>query len=948
MKMELAQLLNNNTKLENQLSSNKLITDKTLQDKHKYVSQIINLQNEREIIVTDIKQLELTYVGDSTLSPGKCDIEDILTSLERIQKYLDAKSSRSNFLEQTLSQVQTSSQVLLSKAEEAKKIVEKEKQKIINEKEDAIRERLNIEKQLIDLKETLHKQISCDQDIIRELEVEILNKDLIIDKINKTTQDYISKLEKDIKNMKKLYEHSLMKLEQVQEKSQIMSEQNSKNIDIINKLNLELQTKSKEVDILQDRIKKLKNISKHSLGIQTQEAGPFENIKTQTENRLQHDKLERLDLQEKNNIENMEQLIAEEINHEAHNTKLNFANEVQVLNATIEPTFICVKNIYLSYKMKQLDRCKIEQHSFTCFVNDANENNSKVPSGPSSKLNNNSQESQQSEKYPISHVAEHHNLINIYNKSSMCTDSTRITNNDKRSTLFGSNPSQGTPTKRSSLTRLGLTNESFDTKRYDVISNRDKPSNLFSYSNSGNSTDKDIFVIYQDSQSNDTPETHDYADPWTSKRQSKILVETYTVYPNTNSQNYIKKSLSQTKEDINYKDSFLYLEDKEHGNNKNKLNIRLPRAEIGSPSIATSTDKKSISSNRLYILPKRISTSTIYVNDNANKITHTTSLPSILSSDDKYLNSTNLFNTTIDKNVFKHTSAKKWKPANGDNGYDEKVNTPYSKKIAESVVPKKAKKASHSMIRTDANKRITKNSNSSKAVKETKKDNTRGSHENFGIKYILDTINCEMPPENSNTFNKENLIRETHSDESIVQRLHRRRNEPGSAVFSNNNFSHLDHKSETNFGSSNSKIRTGQIRFQEQSVLVKMDTDYENRIENLTKLLENTEKDYKKKIEAIKMQYDNNVKCIINDHNEGVKTIQSIHEETFQDIIKVHENEVENLRSMSIEAMRKVDKLERENRTLKTKYLDRNSNCSCEVTANFFITIMIISYKVQI
>ncbi|XP_037302569.1 uncharacterized protein LOC119192940 [Manduca sexta] len=121
MKMELIKLQNKNMKLEEQLSATQLKTEETLIGQNKYISQINYLQNEREIIVDDIRQLELNNVGDSALSPTNCNLSDIRNSLNRISKYIDAKCSKSTSLEQTLLKMQTSSQLLLSKADEAKK-----------------------------------------------------------------------------------------------------------------------------------------------------------------------------------------------------------------------------------------------------------------------------------------------------------------------------------------------------------------------------------------------------------------------------------------------------------------------------------------------------------------------------------------------------------------------------------------------------------------------------------------------------------------------------------------------------------------------------------------------------------------------------------------------------------------------------------------------------------
>ncbi|XP_041979921.1 reticulocyte-binding protein PFD0110w-like isoform X3 [Aricia agestis] len=94
---------------------------------------------------------------------------------------------------------------------------------------------------------------------------------------------------------------------------------------------------------------------------------------------------------------------------------------------------------------------------------------------------------------------------------------------------------------------------------------------------------------------------------------------------------------------------------------------------------------------------------------------------------------------------------------------------------------------------------------------------------------------------------------------------------------------------------------------------------YEKKVENLTKALVESEREHRKKIAALKYQYERHIKNIINEHNKGVVSIQTLHEETLSDVIKIHDIEIENLRAISIEAMTKTEKLERENKKLKLK-----------------------------
>lgn len=202
-------------------------------------------------------------------------------------------------------------------------------------------------------------------------------------------------------------------------------------------------------------------------------------------------------------------------------------------------------------------------------------------------------------------------------------------------------------------------------------------------------------------------------------------------------------------------------------------------------------------------------------------------------------------------------------------------------------------------------------------------------HQNIYTKHnnnvgLLDDIHATA--DNINSYDVADALRKTCSDKVIGQIK--------SHTKINSNLSKYNElKKGKAFNINESSFIIQPKVYLDREVMVKLDPteEYETQIRTLTGILENIEKDYKKKIEVIKIQYDTNIKNILNEHNEGVKSIQGLHEDTLHDIIKHHENEVENLRSMSIEAMRKADKLEKEVRSLKYKIPNCGSTCTNEV-----------------
>lgn len=941
--MELAKLQQENSMLSDQLSVTKVKSEESSRDKHKYVSQIIQLQSEREIIVNDIKQLELKSVGDSALAPNNCDVDEILTSLDRISKTLDARTSKSSSLEQTLLKVQTSSQLLLSKADEAKRLVEREKQKIISEKEDAIIDKQIMEKQLLDLKEKLEKQIANDKIVIKDLEATILNQKLIIDKINQSTQVYISKLKEELQTLQDLYQNSVEKIGELQEKLQNMAEDKNKLLDMTEKIKADLEEKCKEVAALQTEFEALKNKPHRNMGAQAQLTDIYRNMGSQTDKELLYNEPEKKDNMESNatNTENKDKLVGHmdsinmmeikspldkkhaelELNQQPH-----LFNEVQILTANVEPAFDVVKSSYIDYKMKRLSPGRLEQYSISCLTDAENINAKSATTSNQLVDHPRHKKSHKSGKRYANVKTQSNNLIDIYNRQSMQTNSSK--GNDESENIIRGKmvfQSQGKSTGY-------VTRESYDT---DSNIGKYKDSKTYGGSTSDKSTDKDLFVIYKDSESsynnnNSNNNNSKGKGTWSGKGHSEIVVESVTVHP-TNKGKGI--DINRTKTHIG-NDSFMYHENEENLEDdsiKQKLKINLPRVGIESPSIVTTSDgdKKSLDSYTIaiYSSPKRLTDSETKLNDeiDTKTIKHgTPSLPTISNDDNQYLGSYNSLGVGSDEDAIR-PGIMKTKAIETDSGTSKQKHSQASRKKAKVPSPFDSE-SHHKLSRVGADVLL---------LKAEQEDKTRISmRQNFGLEYILDTVQGEVDPDVVKYY-AATEVRKTRSDERF--NLVKIREKTDSSPSRLSEFKNSSTEYKTNSTNSKSSDKSQPKSYTERSIMAKLDVngDYEKKINSLTKALENIEKDYKKKIDAIKVQYDSNIKSIINEHNQGVKSIQSLHEETLQDIIKLHENEVENLRTMSIEAMRKADKLEKENRVLKTKVQDSGTPCLDEVLIIF-------------
>ncbi|XP_052757895.1 repetitive organellar protein-like [Galleria mellonella] len=888
MKMELAQLQNEKYILEEQLSASKLKTENSIHDKSKYLSQIRNLQNERDIIITDIKQLELKSVGDSALSPDKCDIEDVLMSLDRISKILDEKSSKSISLEQTLLKVQTSSQLLLS---EAKEIVEKEKQKIINEKEEAIRDRINMEQKLDELKCQLEEQISSDKKIILDLEAKLLNQKLITDKINKSTQNYISKLEEEIQSLQDLYQNSLAKLNELQEKVQHLSEDKITNLEKIDKIYSELKQKCKDISELQKTLEMIKNKQNISVEIQTSLTNIQRSISSETDSDLQKiDYNNSLHASEfySRNINTNKTLINHSDKIDDNNIssiileKKPYLNEVQILAANIEPSYDFIRNSYLNYKIQQLSIGHLEQYSFS---------NEEL----SNQTNNVKNDYSLMNEKNVPKIYECPNFIDIYNKQSLYTNNSSKTLDDQTY--------NNSPQKSNAFTELDFTTDSFNT----VGNSKKYKNSTITNSSSGKSTDKDLFIIYHDNGNNYDNSFYDNKKTWNNQSQ-QILVESVTVAPQIINKSKIGINKYQN-QNPHTKEKYIYLKGEENDNDsvKPKLRINLPFIDIDNPTMSDN-DKKSLDSYKvaLYSTPKQVISLDSNVNENINKPTQ-----DILSVPTTSNESHDDSNCSLEISLHKI-----------------KDSTDKNNKMANAYNHLLSKESHYKLSRVGADVLLIKSNIDNKDSVDYKnnyslKNSPRQSLENFGLQYILHKVKQEINSEH-NIQTTLKIIRKSKSDEGFNQLKSREISESSPLKLSPLKLSSIEYKITSNLSTSKSSNGSKTKSFVERSVMAKVgdSENYESKIQSLTKTLDNIEKDYKKKIEVIKIHYDSNIKNIINKHNQGVKSIQNLHEETLQDIITRHENEVESLRTFSIEALRKSDKLEKEIQKLKTKIQD--------------------------
>ncbi|XP_072936318.1 uncharacterized protein [Epargyreus clarus] len=911
MRVELAKLQNRSNMLENQLSVTKLKSEESIRSMNKYITEITHLQNEREAVVKNIKELEIKSIGDSILSPTNCTVEDILSSISKIMKYLESRELKNTSLEKTLLKVQSSFQLVLDKADEEKKTVDIEKQKLINEKEAAVLDLQNMEKTLMELKHKYEEDISQDRRIINDLEAEISNQNLIIDKINKSKADYISKLEEEIQSLRKMYETSISRVGELQATIQSNFMDNQKKMALIEEANLSLREKCEEVESLKDKLQTLLNksvqsvstevkIPMHEYGDQSTQTNKeywdeniIETISSETIQKIEHDDN---NLNIKVTKKSKDKVISEILpTNEPYSL-----NEVQILRANIDMLPLDgTNNAYRNYKMKRLNYGPMEKCSISSVSNGQDSSIEKISKDPNNVISGSDLRKplKQRDKAETSNIIDVYNLQPVYLSSSQKIPSTKEETHRIE------------PIKKSKI----LINQSKSSSLCDLKNDRNHVENVKKHK-----SDKDLFVIYKDSSSNITSQTNHKLE----------ILELYNKdqLQNNNNINITETSQNKKKKRSKNKSNSQIIEDQninETNNNKPKLQIELPRIVPESSSIITTSDgdNKSLDSYTyaIYSSPKRTYSDTNIKNkqdssniplhgspDTLDKLSHEEKIHDIF-----FNNQSNGRNRVESNDQLSNKFDASLSRLGSDQPSAENDNN---------ITPKRTKlrrDSHHKLSRVGANVLLVEYSDEKCSNDTTSSQHTNDSQEtlkseNFGLQYILDTMKCENNPQNFALYNKLKTVPRSKNNSS----KNRNQLEP---------LKSFDNFPETEMTSNSNDIhevgKGHQKSFSDFGVLVKMDSvyDYENKIRHLSKALENIEKDYKKKIDAVKVQYDSNIKNIINEHNQGVKSIQGLHEETLQDVIKIHENEVENLRTMSIEALRKVEKLEKENHTLKNK-----------------------------
>lgn len=881
--MELAKLKSENEKLEEQLSANKVKSTEFDYDKDKYTSRIAKLENEREIIITDIKQLEMWSVGDSALAPNNCDVEHVLMSLDRIRQYLDVRSTKSSALEQAHQKMLNFVQ---SKANEATKIVENEKQKIITEKEEAIRDKINMEKQLVDLRQTLESQISHDKAVIKDLEAEILNQKLIIDKVNKSTQSYINKLEEEMKTLRDMYKNALGHISELEIQLTSIKDKHDKDVDVIGKANKYLDEKCTEIDLLKKQLSELQKPVSQDVSTQKPIIA-YQSTASQTDRIMEEEHFIRY---EKDDTERTIQDSKDRSRNTLHKDKSKPMNTVHVLTANVEPNFEYDKDDHSNNKQQQVSGKQLEQYSLSA-------------AGPSNLegavINKHKQSGQKQDLKtginvnPVTRKKEQAKVIDIYNKQSIETNSSKGNYESKLSNRKDQNNIPRNP------------NQFSDSIGSEVnINNRVVYSTSFE-SRSVASTDKDLFVIYHDSDSahGNLPNTQ-----W-QNRQSEILVESMTVQQKLEIHRNDQKIRQQNKSGNILSGSIVNTEDLEEDDSvKPKIKIDLPRVDMDTHSVDNSEiGKKSLDS---YTLSK--------TTDGSSKLRK----PQTESLSIEHSN----YPTDSVTAKTKQTLMKKVNDSHTNDETSSNLTKTYRKGSDN------APESDYKLSRVGADVLLIKTDNNNKRSQSKSRES---NEKNFALDYILDSVEQEGLG-NFQIYDAAKALKKARSEErfnNIIKIRDRSDSSPsrfGIAIKS----SSVNPKSPT-IGYSPSKTSENSYTksYKERSVMAKIDPveKYEKKIRCLSNTLESIQKDYKKKIEVIKTQYDNNIKSLINEHNQGVQSIQNLHEETLHDIIKMHENEVENWRTMSIEAMRKADVLDKEMKLLKNK-VDSSSTGLDEVS----------------
>lgn len=852
MRIELAKLKDHNLQLEEKLSTTKVEVETSAKENES------RLNGEREIIATDIKQLEIKCVGDSALSPDNCGLKSIMTSLERIDNYIETRNN--------------SCHLVLTKADEAKKIVEKEKQKIFKEKEQAIKEKLDAQQELSVLKKTLEYQLSKDKSVINDLEAELLNQKLLIDKLKHSVRIYILKLEDEICSMQDMYTTALDKINELEVRLENAIKDKKENQNIIKKVKLELEEKCQDIKSLRSILESLKNKKVIDFAVQTQLKYNLISTTTQTE-KIDFNEIDSNYLHE-SNINNKiiggyeegrvlnklsDDCVIPRSDKEESQLLTNVqaeVNKVQVLTANVEPSLGFVKNAYVHYKIKKLSFTAMEQYSVSCISNE--------------------------------------DTIESVSKQSGHVNETSPLNNASKSEI---------PSKV-------LTYKIDDKKERDKI-DFDTPN----------------VAMVNETSIND-------------------------IYANTSGSNEINLSLTQSNI-VSNKDFIIIYRDSDC-EDESKINTGIPKEKMKlNESLYKAVSREILlPQNNYYSAKKKSDTKpfkqNLYKTENITPLLSDEGKSNLLASNPVYSH-VSLSETTFVKNLGIVKKVSKEEHKNGRKATDSRISRSFTslKSFRENYEPLEVKENleeeitfdnvpktkidlylyQRNVLERDSNLYIG-NNIINDSVDTTSQLDIRKRNNAFekSLDYTTNAVNQignqvdnnkdGLEPTNTEIFRE--FLRRTYSNEQLRKPF---TNDP---VVSKHAKLLTSIPKELNVKSSKNVTNVvDHLKTKDVAVMVQFDNQQE-KIKFLTSTLENIDRNYKEKIRAIKAQYDNNIKNIMNEHNQGVQNLQNLHEETLQDILKVHENETDNLRSMSIDAMRKVDKLEKENKILRAKIILSN------------------------
>lgn len=338
---EMEDLRKANELLEKQATVFKEKAQESYKQNEVLTAQIKQMNDDKNLILENLRMLKINDLDNTDIKPENYNTDDILKIMNNIKKSIDSNYSKTSLLESKLLNVQTSSQILQSKADEAKLILAKEKSKILNEKEDAIREKLNLENQLKHIQETLQNQIANDESIIAGLKAELESQQLLIGNINKSNEETLLKLNEELTEIQELYLNTLKKLDDLQSdlmKSNIEKEGNN---GVIEKLHIELNQKVDEIARLRQELSLLCTKSTSSESSENKSIQRIEKS-VQTEEFL---------ISDSSVVDSSE--VLQGFNEASEQP---YRKEVQVLTASVEPDNKFIQSKYNVERLKDLSR----------------------------------------------------------------------------------------------------------------------------------------------------------------------------------------------------------------------------------------------------------------------------------------------------------------------------------------------------------------------------------------------------------------------------------------------------------------------------------------------------------------------------------------------------------------------------------------------------------------